>query len=133
MDASLFWSLVSVAMLMSSCAVMTCAWYLHLRFAHEWSMPKAIFLSWLLAGVEYSVMVPANRIGDQLAGLSADDIRESRVVMLNTWRPIMAQPLQRFPLALCDCRSVRMPWPSRVVGLGCPFVVVDPWLLLPCA
>ena len=64
------------------------------------------------------------------AGLSADDIRESRVVMLNTWRPIMAQPLQRFPLALCDCRSVQ---DGEVLGArgGCVWSPEHRWLIFP--
>ena len=40
------------------------------------------------------------------AGLTAEDVRNSRVVMLNTWRPVMSEPLRRFPLAVTDCRSI---------------------------
>ena len=47
---------------------MTCAWYGNLKLqAYPWfsklSLPVIILLSWLVAGVEYSFMIPANRIG----------------------------------------------------------------------
>ena len=43
----------------------------------------------------------------EATGLTAADVRESRVVMLNTWRPVMEEPLQRYPLAVADCRTVK--------------------------
>ena len=63
-------------------------------------------------------------------GLSADDIRESRVVMLNAWRPIMAEPLQRFPIAVCDCRSVKE---GEVLGgrAGCVHSDKHKWYIFP--
>lgn len=47
---------------------MTCAWYGNLKLqAYPWfsklSLPVIILLSWLVAGVEYSFMIPANRTG----------------------------------------------------------------------
>lgn len=64
---------VAVVLLICSCGMMITAWYMHLRM-HRWSMLKAIFLSWLIAGGEYMLQVPANRIGYQ-AGLSPAQLR----------------------------------------------------------
>lgn len=51
-----------VLLLVGSNAFMTTAWYYHLK-KHAWSIPVAIFLSWLIALPEYALQVPANRIG----------------------------------------------------------------------
>jgi len=40
------------------------------------------------------------------AGLTEDLLRSSRIVVVNTWRALNSEPLQRLPLALCDQRSV---------------------------
>lgn len=45
----------------------------HLR--HLRSMPKAILISWLFAGIEYCAMVPANRLGYTKGGLSPAQLR----------------------------------------------------------
>ena len=49
-------------MLAASNVFMTFAWYWHLRF-REMPLAKVILISWLIAGVEYAIAVPANRIG----------------------------------------------------------------------
>ena len=58
---------LTVAMLVVSNVLMTIAWYWHLRTqkpgAADWSMAAIILVSWLIAGVEYIIAVPANRIG----------------------------------------------------------------------
>ena len=66
--------LLSVGLLTGSCMVMTAAWYLHLKFKH-WSMKQAIMYSWLIAGAEYCLMIPANRVGVQYAELSPAVLR----------------------------------------------------------
>lgn len=52
---------------------MTIAWYGHLKHTDQplWRM---IFISWLIAGVEYCFAVPANRIGYQ-TGFSAGQLK----------------------------------------------------------
>lgn len=50
------------ALLLVSNLFMTFAWYWHLRFK-EVPLPKVILISWLIAGAEYAIAVPANRIG----------------------------------------------------------------------
>lgn len=54
----------AVAFLLLCCSniFMTTAWYLHLK-KESWGIAKAIFISWLIASVEYMLQVPANRIG----------------------------------------------------------------------
>lgn len=47
---------------------MTLAWYLHLKlsqtgFSSNWPLYGVILFSWGIAFFEYSVMIPANRIG----------------------------------------------------------------------
>ncbi|MFC3714377.1 DMT family protein [Sphingoaurantiacus capsulatus] len=52
----------TLALLLASNIFMTIAWYGHLKFpdAPLW---KVILISWLIAGIEYCFVVPANRIG----------------------------------------------------------------------
>src|SRR4051794_1045089 len=50
------------ALLLASNVFMTFAWYGHLKHRNV-ALPLAIFVSWLIAGAEYMLAVPANRIG----------------------------------------------------------------------
>mmetsp|Transcript_9055 Transcript_9055/g.28485 ORF Transcript_9055/g.28485 Transcript_9055/m.28485 type:complete len:135 (-) Transcript_9055:4-408(-) len=68
------WSAAATALLCGSSVAMITAWYLHLKF-ESWSVPVAIFLSWLIAGAEYCLQVPANRIGAARAHLSPAQLR----------------------------------------------------------
>lgn len=52
--------LLLVALLALSNFFMTAAWFMHLR-APEWPMWKAILISWLIAGIEYAIAIPAVR------------------------------------------------------------------------
>ena len=52
----------TIILLLASNIFMTFAWYYHLK-QQGWPLWKAIVLSWLIAFFEYSLMVPANRIG----------------------------------------------------------------------
>ena len=54
--------LATVALLVGSNIFMTWAWYGHLR-KPGWSILAAIVVSWLIALPEYTLQVPANRIG----------------------------------------------------------------------
>ena len=49
-------------LLLASNLFMTAAWYGHLKFRGA-PLPLVIFISWLIAGMEYMFAVPANRIG----------------------------------------------------------------------
>lgn len=52
----------TIALLIISNTFMTYAWYGHLK-SPNWSLPKAILISWGIAFLEYCFMIPANRIG----------------------------------------------------------------------
>ena len=65
---------LATTMLCASGAIMICAWYLHLKFTSQWSLSRAVLTSWLIAGGEYCLQVPANRVGMQ-AGMSAAQLR----------------------------------------------------------
>ena len=61
-------SLSTILLLIASNTFMTIAWYGHLRFKDvSWLKDIGLFgvilISWVIAFVEYSLMVPANRIG----------------------------------------------------------------------
>ena len=62
MPGALWPRLLPVLMLVGSNLFMTTAWYWHLRFKSE-PLPKVILISWLIAGFEYAIAVPANRWG----------------------------------------------------------------------
>lgn len=52
----------TITLLLASNIFMTFAWYYHLKY-QGWPLWKAILVSWLIAGIEYCLAVPANRIG----------------------------------------------------------------------
>jgi hypothetical protein len=65
--------LYTVALLVLSNTFMTFAWYGHLKFKeYKWfdnlSLFTVILLSWGIALFEYSLMVPANKMGFQANG-----------------------------------------------------------------
>jgi len=41
------------------------------------------------------------------SGVTEAELRQSRILVINTWRSVRPEPLQRFPLALVDRRTVR--------------------------
>ena len=57
----------TILMLVASNLFMTFAWYWHLRMqkpgSAAWPIWAIIIVSWLIALVEYSIAVPANRLG----------------------------------------------------------------------
>ncbi len=60
-------SLITISLLIASNTFMTIAWYGHLKFKHVGLIPT-ILISWGIALMEYSLMVPANKIGSELNG-----------------------------------------------------------------
>jgi uncharacterized protein (DUF486 family) len=54
--------LITILLLLASNTFMTIAWYGHLKFKNV-GMLLAIAISWGIALCEYSLMVPANKIG----------------------------------------------------------------------
>ena len=59
--------LATVGMLVASNLFMTFAWYWHLKLqkpgASSWPIIAIVVVSWLIAFVEYIILVPANRLG----------------------------------------------------------------------
>ena len=60
--------IMTILLLVVSNSFMTLAWYGHLKFGIDKSIPKLglfgiVLISWLIAFFEYCFQVPANRIG----------------------------------------------------------------------
>lgn len=54
--------IITILLLLASNTFMTIAWYGHLKFKNV-GLFLAILISWGIALIEYSLMVPANKIG----------------------------------------------------------------------
>ncbi len=66
-------ALSTILLLIASNTFMTIAWYGHLRykdisFLKHTGLISAILISWGIALLEYSLMVPANKIGSSING-----------------------------------------------------------------
>lgn len=59
--------LTTILLLLASNTFMTIAWYGHLKFKNV-GMIMAILISWVIALCEYSLMVPANKMGSNING-----------------------------------------------------------------
>lgn len=68
-------SLQTVLLLVGSNIFMTFAWYGHLKNLATAPWYLAVLVSWGIALFEYSLQVPANRIGFQQAGLSVAELK----------------------------------------------------------
>ena len=62
-------------LLVGSNVFMTYAWYGHLKDFKSKPLWIAIGASWLVAGLEYCLQVPANRIGFEQAGYSLAQLK----------------------------------------------------------
>lgn len=65
--------LIAILMLVASNVFMTLAWYGNLKLEQlnitkDWPLVAIILLSWGVALLEYTMMIPANRIGSQITG-----------------------------------------------------------------
>jgi hypothetical protein len=65
--------ITTILLLIASNTFMTIAWYGHLRykdisFLKHTGLISAILISWGIALLEYSLMVPANKIGSSING-----------------------------------------------------------------
>lgn len=82
---------------------MTVAWYGHLRFKGS-SLGLAILISWLLALPEYSLMVPANRLGyGDLSAYQLKIMQESVtlvVFMIFAWLGLGESPSWRYLISM---------------------------------
>ncbi|NLX56100.1 MAG: DMT family protein [Planctomycetaceae bacterium] len=71
--------LATLLLLTVSNVFMTFAWYGHLKYKGT-ALWAAIFISWLIALVEYCFQVPANRIGHN-AGISTAQLKTIQEVI----------------------------------------------------
>ena len=75
---------ITVAMLVCSNVFMTFAWYWHLRLQKpggaSWPLFAIILTSWLIALVEYIILIPANRLG-AASGLNVAQLKITQEVI----------------------------------------------------
>lgn len=69
----------TILLLTASNIFMTFAWYGHLKF-NDMPLWKVVIASWLIAFLEYCLMVPANRIG-YAEGLSGFQLKLTQEVI----------------------------------------------------
>ncbi len=68
-------------LLVGSNVFMTYAWYGHLRDLKSSPLWMAVLVSWGVALLEYSLQVPANRLGYQQAGWSLQQLKVMQEVI----------------------------------------------------
>ncbi len=101
----------TILLLVCSTTVMTYAWYAHLRTLADRPWWFAALLSWLVALVEYMLLIPANRIGHTELSIAQLKIL-TEAISLTTFIPFVmvyfGQPLKLDYLwaALCILGAV---------------------------
>lgn len=99
-----FWQVIFL--LVCSNTFMTFAWYSHLKTQANAPLWQVIFLSWGIALFEYSLMIPANRIGNQILTLPQLKIIQE-VISLSIFVPFvllfMRKPISWNYLWACLC------------------------------
>lgn len=75
-------SWIAVGLLVVSNLFMSYAWYGHLKNMAGAAIWKVILVSWLIALFEYTVMVPANRIGSKTMSLEQLKITQEAISLL---------------------------------------------------
>ena len=75
-------TIATLCMMVCGNVFMTTAWYWHLRrgAADGKPLPLIVLASWSIALLEYSIMVPANRLGAS-AGLSVAQLKVAQEVI----------------------------------------------------
>ena len=84
METSRFGAIAAIGMLVASNMFMTFAWYWHLRMQKPgeatWPLYAIILVSWLIALVEYIILIPANRLG-AASGLNVAQLKIAQEVV----------------------------------------------------
>jgi len=84
METSRFGAIAAIGMLVASNMFMTFAWYWHLRMQKPgeatWPLYAIILVSWLIALVEYIILIPANRLG-AASGLNVAQLKIAQEVI----------------------------------------------------
>lgn len=101
----------TILLLLISNVFMTIAWYGHLKFENV-ALWKVILISWLIAFVEYSFMIPANRIG-KFEGMTGYQLKIIQEVISITVFIVFAVLILKEPLK----------W-NHLVGFGFLFLSV---------
>ena len=73
---------ITVGLLVVSNLIMLYAWYGHLRSMSNAPVWMVIVVSWLIAFVEYCVMIPANKIGAKTMSLEQLKILQEAIALL---------------------------------------------------
>ena len=71
-----------VGLLVISNLLMTYCWYGHLKTMGGAPLWKVVLVSWLIAGIEYCFMIPANRIGAKTMSLDQMKITQEAISLL---------------------------------------------------
>ena len=84
METSRFGAIAAIGMLVASNMFMTFAWYWHLRMQKPgeatWPLYAIILVSWLIALVEYIILIPANRLG-AASGLNVAQLKIAQEIV----------------------------------------------------
>lgn len=78
----------TILLLIASNVFMTFAWYAHLRDLRAKPLIVAILVSWSIAFFEYTLQVPANRIGSSVLSLAQLKILQE-VITLAVFAPFV--------------------------------------------
>jgi uncharacterized protein len=70
-----------ILLLIGSNLFMTYAWYGHLKDLRAQPLAVAILVSWLVAGLEYCLQVPANRLGFHFYSLPQLKVMQEIITM----------------------------------------------------
>ena len=88
---------ITISLLCASNFFMLIAWYGHLKYANDKPIYWVILISWLIAFLEYCLMIPANRVGSNIFSLSQLKIMQE-VITLAIFIPfsifVMSQPVK---------------------------------------
>jgi len=116
---------LTIIMLTASNVFMTFAWYAHLRDLNDKPWFIAAFISWMIAGFEYLIQVPANRIGFAVLSLGQLKILQE-IIALSVFVPFaiyyMKQPLRWDFLwaGLCLCAAAFFMFRGGVAAVSVP-------------
>ena len=108
-------ALQTISLLVASNTFMTIAWYGHLKFKHV-GIFYAILISWAIALLEYSLMVPANKIGSDING-GPFDMFQLKIIQ----EVISISIFVIFTLLVFKTETLR--W-NHIVGFLCLFIAV---------
>ncbi len=118
----------TILLLIASNTFMTIAWYGHLKY-REQPLYVVILLSWLIAFFEYSLQVPANRIGYRTFSATQLKILQEAISItvflvfawlyfgeMPTWRAVVAFVLIMIAVAIVRSEGEKHEASARLVA-----------------